>query len=415
MSSRRKRLSRRAAALLVGLAIIAAAWHRPVDRSILFKTGIDAYEQGDWATVRRCVRQLMVDENHRAHAFLLKGYEQKAWGDTRTAFETFAKANTHPETREPAYHEAAGILYEAGQYSRCILMCRQVLDWNPARTDTQRLLAAAYYDIGAMVQAVDSLRSVIALMPDDFRPYYMQAAILHDFERFDDAAESYARAAERIPRDAPARDEILTGWGECLVSLRRHEEAIQVMQSAASSPDVEAQRAVAFLALRRADEALQAAQSALSLAPLHPVAVTAASRCYERAGDIDKCVALLKKAVDEHPHNLEIHLRLAEAFAVTRQLDEALEHRQIAATITDLRKQFSHLQQALVHDDDDAGLRFEIAQIGEQLGKTEIARSWLRAAVGMDSATNEIRDYWQQFQQRHPQPQGISPRLLWEN
>lgn len=394
---------------VVGVIIGFAMWPRSIDPAERFQTGLEAVQRGDWKTVRLCAHHLQQDNDHQAHAFLLQGYDLRAAEQSEDAFVTFSKANSHPETREFAYHEAASILYEAGEFGQTILMCRQVLEWNSARTDTQRLLAAAYYDIGAMVQATNTLQVVIDQEPDDYRPHYMQAAILHDFERLDDAALAYEQAAKRLPQDSTARDEVLAGWGKCLVRLRRHEEALAAMTTAANVPDVEAQRAVALFALRQPESALKAAESALRQRPLHPEAVTVAAQCYERSSDAKRGIALLQLAVDAHPHELELHLRLADMLGANGQSGGALEHRQIAAEISEYRREFSHKQQALVHDENDAGLRFEIAQLAEQLGKIEVARSWLRAAVGMASVTDEIRSYFELFEQRHPPTQAITP------
>lgn len=377
-------------------------WPKRADLSERYQIGLEAVQRGDWKTARLCAHRLFQDDEHRAHAAVLQGYEQLAAGQSEAAFVTFSDATKDPDTRELAYHEAATILYEAGQFSRAILMCRQVLEWNSGRTDSQRLLAAAYYDIGAMVSAINTLKIVADQQPNDHRPHYMEASILHDFERFDDAALAYGEAAKRVPQDAAARDEILVGWGECLVRLRRHAEAIEVMEPASSGPDADAQRAVALFALRQPDAALNAAESALTRQPHHPEAVGVAAQCYERNGDVERGIALLREAADLHPHELELHLRLADMLGANGQVDAALEHRTIAATISAYRRDFSHKQQALVHNDDDANLRFEIAQLAERLGKIEIARTWLRAAVGMATATDEIRSFWQQFQERHP-------------
>ena len=198
------------------------------------------------------------------------------------------------------------------------------------------------------------------------------------------------------------KDEILAGWGACLVRLRRHEEALEVLKPAGNWPDVETQRAVALFELRRPVEALEAAESALRKQPLHPEAATVAARCYELRGEADRGIEVLQAAAAEHPYELEIHLRLADMLSANGQPKAGLEHRRIAAEISEYRRDFSHKQQALVHDDNDAQLRFEIAELAEKLGKIEIARSWLRAAAGMSTATDDIRSYWQQFQERFP-------------
>ena len=388
--------------LLAGGLTVFSFWPKVTSPSERFQTGLEAARKGDWETVRLCSHRLLQDDKHLAHAYLLQGYELRARGQLEEAFLTFSKANSHPETRELSYHQAAGILYETGQFSQTILMCRQVLEWNSAHTDSYRLLAAAYYDIGAMVQAIDTLKVVAEQQPDDYRPHYMEASILHDFERFEDATLAYEQAAKRLPQNSPASTEILVGWGECLVRLRRHLEALDILQPAANTLEAEVQRAVALFALRKPEAALKSAEFALTQRPLHPEAAAVASQCYEQNGEIDRGIKLLEQAADSHPHELELHLRLAEMLSAVGKTKDALKHRKIAASISEHRRDFSHKQQALVHNDNDANLRFEIAQLAEQLGKIEIARSWLRAAIGMKSTTDEIRSDWQRFNEQHP-------------
>lgn len=387
--------------LACGLTVISF-WPESIAPSEQFQSGLDAVRKGDWKAVRMCAHRLLLDDQYQAHAYLLQGYELRAQGQLDEAFLTFSNANSHPETREKSYYEAASILYETGQFSQTILMCRQILEWNPDQTDACRLLAAAYYDIGAMVQAIDTLKVVANQAPDDHRPHYMEASILHDFERFEDATLAFEQAAKRLPLNSPARDEVLIGWGECLVRLRRHEEALEVLKPVSNNPEVEVQRAIASFALLRPQAALKSAESALAQRPMHPEAVAVAAQCYEQNGEINRGLALLKQAAELHPHELELHLRLAEMLSATEQTDEALKHRKTAASISEYRRDFSHKQQALVHNADDANLRFEIAKLAEQLGKVEIARSWLRAAVGMESATDKIRSHWQRFNDQYP-------------
>ncbi|MGB4710018.1 MAG: tetratricopeptide repeat protein [Fuerstiella sp.] len=396
-------LLRRSAILaLCGIATSLAVWLWPVDLSRQFQTGLDAAEQGEWKTVRSCVKQLQQNHEFQEHAVLLQALELLARKRPEEALIAFSKARTHPDTREIAFKEAARLLYDAGQFSQTIQMCQQVLFWNPECTETRRLLAAAYYDIGAMVQAINALSVLIEQQPRDHRPHYMQASILHDFERFEDAALAYEQAALRLDGASIVRDEVLAGWGACLIRLRRHEQALRVMQPAGHWPEVETQRALAHFALRHHDAALTAAESALKELPLHPEAAAVAAQCYELAGNVAKGISLLQQAAAKHPYELELQLRLADMLGADGQTEAALQHRQLAGQITDYRRDFSHKQQALIHDDDDPQLRFEIGQLAEKLGKIDIARSWFKAAVGMTNASEEIRSYWQQFQAMHP-------------
>lgn len=408
--SRRMRLSPwLIVALTAVCGLVFFLWSWLPDPENQFHSGLTAVKKHDWQSVRECSEQLLANDRYRAHGFLLQGFAHRSDGQFEKAFVAFNKAGDHVDTRETAYQEAASMLYEAEQYSQTIALCQQVLQWNPKRQDSLRLLAAAYYDIGAMAPAISTLQRVIDEAPDDHRPHYMQASILQDFEHFDDAVLAYEQAAKRITSASTVRDEVLAGWGACLVRLRRPAEALEVMQTASNWPEIETQRAVALFALRQPEAALQSAESALQQCPSAPEAVAVAAQCYELSGETERGLSMLKEAAALHPLELELQLRLAEMLSSNGQPEAALKHRQIAAEISNDRRDFSHKQQALVSNENNAALRFEIAQIAERLGKIELAGSWLRAAVGMSDATEEIRTYRRQFHERHPPERPAAP------
>lgn len=395
-------------AVLFGLIFGVGFFLWPMDLSECFRDGLQATEVNDWKQVRSCIDQLLQDEQFHEHAALLQALELRARKRLEEALVAFSKAQTHPDTREIAFFAAARLLYDAGQFSQAIHMCHQLLSWNPENTESRRLLAAAYYDVGAMVPAINELRVLIEQQPKDHRPHYMQASILQDFERFEDAALAYEQAALRLRGASVVRDEVLAGWGTCLVRLRRYERALEVMKPAEPWPEIETQRSMALFALRQHDAALLAAESALSKSPLHPEAATVAAQCYELAGDVSDGIALLQKAAAKHPYELELQLRLADMLGTVGQTEAALEHRRLAGEITEYRRDFSHKQQALIQDDSNPLLRFEIGQLAEKLGKIDIARGWFKAAAGMANASDDVRNYWQQFQITHPEF-GTSP------
>lgn len=376
----------------------------------VFAEGLQAAEKADWETLDDCVLRLSSIPESAPRAAVLKAFRQKADGDTDQAFLTFSQATDHPDTREIAYHEAAQLLYDQGEFGQVILMCRQVLQWNESRTKTRRLLAAALYDIGAMIQAIEALNIVIEAEPDDFRPYYMKATILHDFERFDDAELTYRAGAKHVTESNVARPEFLAGWADCLVRLRRFDEALKLLDTSNTDTRGLSVKAAALFATRQFDQALSAAEVILMREPFHPDATAVAAQCQELNGNRSQGIEMLQAAISQHPHELELHLRLSELLGAAGRTDEAVNHRERAGQIAEFRRLFSKKQQELVHDDNNADLRFEIGQLAEQLGKIQIAGSWYRAAIGMPTCTDEIRLHWAAFQQKYGQPNDAKGR-----
>jgi tetratricopeptide (TPR) repeat protein len=384
-----------------GLAIIAYWWLKPTSEQ-LYRRGLMAVKTADWSTVADCANRLQRSTQFESHANLLKGFELQSRGRSKEALLAFSKANVHTETREEAYHQAGAVCYQNKQYHECLPLFRQVLQWNPERLDTHQLLAAAYYDIGAMEQAINSLNEVIRISPQDYRPHYMQATILQDFERFGDAALAYEKAARLAPSGTTVADEILAGWGDCLVRLRRYQEALDAMQAGRSWPDILARRAQANFSLRRYNEAIALAEQTLVDSPLHPEAVIVAAQVYERTGELDRSISLLQQTVEKHPYDLRLHHRLADVLGSAGRPDEALNHRNRAGELAKLRAEFAEAHQAAIRETSNAELRLQLGTLAEKLGETEIARNWYQAALGMSPGNKQIQQQWQQFQSQHP-------------
>jgi tetratricopeptide (TPR) repeat protein len=285
-----------------------------------------------------------------------------------------------------------------------VLLLRQVLEWNPDRTESHRLLASAWYDLGAMEQAIVSLDQVIRLEPNDFRPHYMKATILRDFERFEDASIAFKEAVDRAPAGKPVADEIRSAWGDCLIRLRRYDDALKVLEPAGEWPEVLAWRSQACFSLRRFDDAQRLADQALSKEPLQPEALLVAAMTRERSGDARAAIQMLKDGLKKSPNELRYHHRLADFYGAVGDVEAATLHRNRAGEIAELRSKFSAAHQAMVRDTGTAAKRLELARLAEALGETEMARSWFFAALSLAPEDTEIKTAWQQFQDAHPEP-----------
>jgi len=374
----------------------------------LYRSGRAAVLKKDWKSATSAADRLQHLPAWKAHAALLRGYVARGRGQLNEALLLFSSANHNPATRTEAYFQAGSICYQQQQYSQATLLLRQVLEWQPDHTDALRLLAASWYDIGAMEKAIQNLREVVRLAPADYRPVYMQATILRDFERFEDAALAFAEAAEKTPSNSTVALEIHAEWGDCLIQLRRWEQALAVLQKAGNWPDVVALKAQAMYSLRRFDEASSLANQALTLDPTQPDAALVAAATSERRNQIDAGLQLLTNCLQKHPFDLRLHNRMAELLATLNRTAEAELFRKQAAEIAALRARLSAAQQELVRDTATVEKRLEIAAVAEQLGELKTAEQWLRAAAGMAPDQLAPATALQQFLQRHPTAQNTS-------
>lgn len=408
----RKRILIAVGALSLLTVVTGTAFYwRPEDPRHVYERGLKAVADSDWDEVLQCTKALNGLPEWKAHARLLEGFSLKNAGRVEQAFVIFSEANSHPETREQSYHQAAQILYDSKQYQQAVLLLRQVLEWNPDRIESHRMLASAWYDLGAMEQAIVSLDHVIRLDPNDFRPHYMKATILRDFERFEDASIAFKDAVNRAPAGKPVADEIRSAWGDCLIRLRKYEDALKVLEPAGEWPEVVAWRAQACFSLRRFDDAQKLADQALSKDPLQPEALLVAAMTRERSGDAQTAIRMLEDGLKKYPNELRYHHRLADFYGAVGNVEAATRHRNRAGEIAELRSKFSAAHQAMVRDTGTAAKRLELARLAEALGETEMARSWFFAALSLGPDDADIKAAWQKFQEAHPEPSAANSSI----
>ena len=388
--------------LSVILIVAGLAFRESPDEA--FRRGLAAARSENWEEVADCSRILKKHVGFATHAHLLDGFNLKSRGRLKLALAEFSRANTNPETNEESYHQGGVVCYQLRQYGDCIKLLRQVLKWNPERLEAHQILAAAYYDIGAAGMAIGSLENVIRLNDQDFRPLYLKATILLESERFGDAALAFEKAAALAPEGADAADEICSEWGNCLIRLRRFDDALAAMHSARPWPDIQARRAQACYSLRRFDEALLFAEEALKASPNHLEAAIVAAQLYERSGELDRGIRLLEECEKRYPGNLLLHQRLADLLSVAGRVEDAQFHRSRVADIAELRGLLANAHEEVAIDAGNAMLRLKLAQLAEKLEEVDLARGWYQAAMGLSPDDREIQQQWHQFQTKYPQP-----------
>ena len=362
-----------------------------------YQRAMVAVRDGDFEQAAFLSSKLLESKSHRAHGSLVRGFCLLAEGDPDAALLVFSDANQHPDTREESYFQAARICVDRQSYAEAIGLLRQVLAWNPRRAEACRLLAVVYFDIGAMEPALDSLQNVIELTNSDYRPFYLKATILQDYEQFEDAIQAFQAAADRLPNVQALRDEIALGTAECLVRLRRYEQVLRVLESCSPRAEILMLKADACFNLRRFDQAKILAEQILAERPEFVDALVLSARLLEMDGRNADAIALLQTAVEREPMSSELCHRMADVLGADGRAVEALEFRSRAVQIATVQEEFTALHKQAVTDTQDVVLRLKLADLAQQLQKSDLAEMWLKAALGMALNDPRVQDAWQQF------------------
>ena len=397
----------RGIAALIGLLFLSAScWFGTRrDYDSLYQSGMAAVKNADWEKAAFLADQLLQVESHQPHGALIKGYCLLSDGDPAAALLAFSRANADAATKEQSYYEAGIIYLQQGQYLEGIALLQQVVDWNPDALDAHRRLAAAYYDIGTMESALNSLQEVIRLDADDCRPHYMKASILYDYEQFEKSVSAFEQASLRLQPDDLLFDEIRLGWGECLLRLRRYEAVLTVTSAASSRPEIQLLKASALFHLRRYADAETLIDNTIRLLPNSTDAKMLKAQLLELKGEFEKSMALLETASTVEPNNIALLHRLGDVSGAIGKSDQAQRYRQRAGELAALQDEFTSLHREAIDDLKNAQLRLKLARLSEQLDKPQMAAVWYRAAVGIDPGNIEIQRAWQEFKAHRALPE----------
>ena len=406
-------------ALTIAIAAAASAWIMRggprADPQQRFEQAVQAARSEDWSTVTTITRDLATRPEFESHTALLLGLRLAADGHFESALRSFKRATDNPETVLPALVGAGRTLYLLQRYRESIAVLQKAVALDAEHDEAHRFLASAYYDIGAMDDAQRVLDAIIRFAPDDFRAYRFKAMILHDFELYDEALIQWNAALDRAQLDPKFLAYCQLRKGECLIRLRRYDEAcvtlaavrLDATGSAADglpaddfAAQVFAARAEACLAIRSFDESSRFAAESLSLSPGNVAATLTAVRLAEEQQRNDEAILLLKSAIDRHPREAQLYGRMADILASTGQHDQADITRSRSAELMALQTRFTDLHQQAIERPDDAAVRLQLAETAELLGRNGIARMWYQAAAGLAPQDAAVQQACHEFQQR---------------
>ncbi len=425
----RRRTITAGAVLTFAMAAVATVWMTRADRADpqqRFERALEAARLEEWSTVTAVTRELLTLPEFEHHCTLLLGLRLASDGHFESALKNLRRASEKPETELPALAAAGRTLYLLQRYREAITTLQKAISLDATHDDAHRFLASAYYDIGAMDDALNVLERVVQFAPDDFRAYRFRAIILQDFERYGEALTQWNAAIDRAQLNPEFLVYCQLRKGECLMRLRRYDEADTTLDSIGldsigSAVDglpagefraqIFAARAEVCLALRRFDESSKFAAESLTLSPGNVAATLTAVRLAEERQRTDEAVPLLKSAIDRHPREAQLHARLADVYATAGQTEQATSARSRSVELMALQTQFTEFHQQAIERPDDVAVRLRLAETAELLGRTSIAGMWYQAAAGLAPQDAEVLQAFQHFQRRQQPPafEGAAP------
>lgn len=348
-----------------------------------FQAGLQAFLQGDAATVQVVLDELAEQKHCEPHRALLAGMVFLVQSQYQEAISAFNDAQRHPETQLLALTLTGEAYYKRHQFSEAIRVLRIATTIDPLATDAHRWLAATYHDIGAMDDALRELAVVTEQDQQDPRPLRMMGLMYKDFEFFDKAIAVY-REAIRLAPHQEGHAQIRLELGDCLVKQRKYREAIEVMSEAPDSAAAMELVAQCHHALGDTVKAREIVGEALAKQPHHVASLRLMARFQLEAGRIEDAISLLEKAKQHASQDWQLRYQLANAYQRAGKARMAKQQLDEMQQLRTLWERFSALHKKAIADPEDVSVRVDLGELALELQRPDLAANWFTAAIGID-------------------------------
>lgn len=372
--------------LSLAVACLAATggggWYYVTRPEYRWQRGQQALRENDWVAVEEYARKLEASgEPDRARLLRAEAfYRQRRYAD---AVAELNQIRDEGDLRVRAASLQGQCLLRLNLLREAHRVFQFVVDQQPDNPDAHRGLAAVYYDLGDLTQAVSHLEQVARLVPNDGRPYRQIGLIDKDLAQYADAATAYREALGR-ELNPTVREEVQLELAEVLLKQHDYQAALEALDHPTPSPQENVQamglRAECLWGLSRADEAREVLDRALRREPSNVALLRLRGQISLAEGQPEQAASLLEKAVALDPQDEPSRYQLALAYTRLNRPKEADEQQKRLKEIRDRLNLLTTLSKEAMEKPWDGGVRRRLAEVCDQLGRPNLAAMWRRAA-----------------------------------
>lgn len=300
------------------------------------------------------LQQNAVNANDRLRAQVEIARLAALQGKPDDAMQQVGAILTEDAENEPALLLRAGLQLNAGKHDAAIADAKSVLHKDLNSVPALLLLAKGYEATGDGVLAIDALRNVVRLAPNDVESRLRLASLLAA-KAPDDALQNLDVAIALRPDAA----ELKVQKAEFLIRTRAPDKAEAIARKLLETPATEAvgHRIIAECALARSDWATAISELKLAEAGGQPFEMTGPLlvTAYVRSGKTDLANTLLTERIAKNTGDAKSMVMLAGLRASTGKYDEAEKLlRQAIAAKPDATEPYVSLVQLLAQQRKDA-------------------------------------------------------------
>jgi tetratricopeptide (TPR) repeat protein len=351
-----------------------------------YRLALRALDNGDLQTAEQIQQRLVDHPQYGVLATAIQANVLAQRGEGEAALQAAEAISRVPVMRDEAYLIAGRVFHGQGNWTRAIGAYRSAVESHPDNVRAHRWLGVIYHDAGAMRLAVEHLRKVAALDPNDFRALRLAGLIHYDYQNFEEAIADYRAVLQRDPPASMER-EVRVELADSLRELRRIDEALKVLASCKATAAVLTARAACWEAKGELATAEAAAEQAVEAAPEDAKPLFVLGRILLLQRQFEAAIKILQRAVEVAPSDHEPRFLLGRALLQSGRKEEGQTQLARSEALKQIFLKMAELHLDAIAQPQDAGVRLQLAELAEQLGRPAIARSWYQAALGLDPAS----------------------------
>lgn len=357
-----------------------------------YRVATRALDMNDFETAQKIGEELShAHPQFRPLATAIQALQMVKQGQLDQALTLAEELTTLKVMQPEAFVIAGEVFHKQNRLTEATNAFSNAITQNPQHVRAHMWIGAVYYDTGAMGLANEHLRKAAALDPTEVNALLLSARIHQDYEQYDEAVIDYRQVLDRMTAEEkklPVRVKL----AECLSELRKLDEALEVLMPCATVPAVTARRAAIAEAKGEFEQAEKLSREVLSVNPGNQVAGMVLGRISLTERKWKQAQEVLEPLVNASPFDHEPRLLLGRALVGGG--DTAAGQTQIkqATELKDAFLKFAKLHEEAIRLPEDAALRIELGKLAETLGKPDLARTWFKAALGLDANNAEAQE-----------------------
>jgi tetratricopeptide (TPR) repeat protein len=382
----------------------------------VMKRAVEIARYEDWDEYEALRLSLKDVPDAKAEYSFLTGMQAMREGNLRLALDSFQESGNSVELRESSLLGIANVYAAAGEMDQAREIFLQAVIENDECVEAHQWLSAFYYDQGAMDYAAVHLLKLMEIRPNDPRPVRLYAYASRDLREYERAIEYYEKALLRNPTPQ-LRREILVELADCLIMVRRYEDADKALTDPVFSPDLAGQQAMqrdvllakCMITKGESKEALSILDKILTMNPsgleeLFNEALLTKGEALLAENKPEEAVAAFKDAVKYVPGDFTAHFKLSQAYRLTGETELAEKAAEESNRLVEASRVMTELNRTAAQEQDNAEVRVQLGLKALEISKLDLAGFWFRTALRIDPFNKQAQAELKKLANPAPEP-----------